>query len=204
MEKCNRMGFRCGFLNVAFSAIVASGCAYRKPLEAYVPSSEDPRYELCTQAIEHPLYSLVPRHREQIKPYDIFHWTTWALVGNDDNGIFGELSSRPYSEDISTKTFLSWAARNPIHNLTFYALGSAERKTNECFALIRASPAEITAFGTTTHDRKWTWEFEFAFHDYKPYIGWKAPYGSRVFDGYVGWRHRGNFGLKFRPAKQRD
>lgn len=186
-------------------ALLLSGCAYRKPLGLYVPPQEDARHSVCALAAEHPLYQVVPRHREQLAWYDIPRWVTWAFVGNDDNGIFGEHASTSYSTNLSAKTFCSWAARNPGHNLTFYVLGSAEKEAHACFAVLRARSEAVKAMTKTQHGVvKSRWEFELALHDEKPYVGWRVPYGSRVFDGYFGWRHRGNFGMKFRPlAKNR-
>ena len=93
-------------LSVFVLSLLMPGCAYRKPIESYLPAKDDSRYKMCLKASKHPLYNIVPRHREQIRSCDFFHWATWAFAGNDDNGIFGELSSKPYSTNIFSKTFL--------------------------------------------------------------------------------------------------
>ena len=79
-----------------------SSCAtYKIPTENfYVPdrSTLDEKErnlyeEYQLQAANHWLYRIVPRHRSQIKCYDWGHSLTWALFGNDDEGLFAEAQS---------------------------------------------------------------------------------------------------------------
>ena len=152
-----------------------------------------------------PLYTLVPRHRCQIRWYDIPHWTTWSLFGNDDGGLFGEDNPHPYCPvyPVGGGKALSWWLRNPLHNFCYYVIGSAQRSNSE-FVLIELSACGIeflkytpVGYRVFAHRKG---GLLLAFHGGKPYFSLKIPY-NLAYHGefYVGWRYRGNFGVKFRP-----
>ena len=85
------------------------------------------------EALDHPLYQTIPRHRCQIRWFDLGHWSTWTLFGNDDDGIFGEEPTANYrlEERPDYKKAFLWWCRNPLHNFCFYVIGSAERTNSE-------------------------------------------------------------------------
>lgn len=185
-------------------------CSYKIPTEEWVLqqpcSQEDPRlWEQKLKAARHPLYAIIPRHRSQIRWYDVGHWTTWMLFGNDEAGLFGEDNPVPFLIDhpVSYSKAVRWSVRNPLHNLTFYVLGSAyvqnSRVTlveisNEGICTFQYMPAAPCKF---IRERQ---GFLIALHGWKPFICLKVTY-SDFHEGmsYIGWRDRGNLGVKFVP-----
>ncbi len=168
-----------------------------------IESEEGP---LVQKAREHWLYRVVPRGRDHLAWYDP-RWATWALFGNDDDGIFGEEISAVYSTSrkIGVTRASAWQVRNPLHNFCFYVIGSADKVNDEITFLslsrkgarsFQRDPVAKTVFadeGTS---------FFFGLHRWKPFISLRLVYGSRRFDAYLGWRERGNFGIKCIPCKR--
>lgn len=91
---------------------------------------------------DHWLYRIIPENRQALSIKQPWKWVTWALLGNDDDGIFGEGPSsgtkwrlrwggtaekvNDFSPGkISFNRFLAWQLRNPLHNFTFYVIGFA-------------------------------------------------------------------------------
>lgn len=193
-----------------FLVFLLPGCAtYKIPTETFaaVPqetTADDLQGRREKEALEHPLYHIIPRHRSQIRPYDLGHWTTWLLFGNDDDGIFGEGPNAKYRLDapISCSKALRWTCRNPLHNFCFYAIGSAYKPQSE-FALIKMEYGSLGFFKyrkkAEGNFRKGTFFF-LGFHGWKPYIFLRLLY-SQKYKGqwYLGWRERGNFGIMFLP-----
>ncbi|MBI2632492.1 hypothetical protein HYW75_05800 [Candidatus Pacearchaeota archaeon] len=190
--------------------ILFSGCTtYRTQTQNYYLPRNDGYNSIRQEALENKLYNVIPRHREQVKLYDLPHWIPWALMGNDDNGIFGENSGkRPYKLEIGTKTFCSWTARNPMHNLFFYVppLGTAGLKKHHTFSLIKCDNMGLKLFSTQKGSvfLEGNNTFQLSFYDFKPFISFKLSYSkNRRFDFYAGGRPEGAFGFKFRPIKKR-
>ncbi|MFQ5728962.1 MAG: hypothetical protein ACE5GN_01205 [Waddliaceae bacterium] len=189
--------------------LLMCGCApYRVCTHRFLRNSPDQGGNQ-KNALSHGLYQVVPRHRCQIKGYDVGHWFTWVLFGNDDDGIFGESSHKPYrpNRKNNVNKAIAWWFRNPLHNFTFYAIGSAHR-TNSEFALLNVNRRGVFAFhydpisknnfgGSGT-------SFFFALHGGKPYISLRLKYANNLFgEFYLGWRQRGNFGIKCHPLKKK-
>jgi len=155
----------------------------------------------------HPLYCVIPRHRSQIKWYDAGHWITWGLFGNDDDGIFGECTSYRCEQPNDGKKALAWGVRNPLHNFTFYVIGTANQR-NSGVTLLQVTPCHVasgcyTPQATTVFPSQSSC-FYLALHGWKPFLSWRLVYHPCYqFDFYLGWRCRGNFGLKFQPAAKR-
>lgn len=176
--------------------ILLSGCASYK-----VPTTEVAHPETA----QAPIYEIIPRHRSQIEWYDGGHWVTWALLGNDDGGVFGEDNPHPYSPHIPNKgrKAISWGIRNPLHNFCYYVIGSAHRQNSE-YTLFELSPEKVGFFKYNPSGYRVFASRKggvlLAFHGGKPFISLKIPY-TPSFHGefYLGWRYRGNFGMKFRP-----
>ena len=197
------MNARVVVISAVSGVLLSTGCAaYRVP-SSHFTSHDAPHRNIQEIAENHSLYSIVPRHRAQLAWYDLPRWTTWALIGNDDDGIFGEGGTKPYSTNITWQTFFSWSARNPLHNLDFYVLGSAGWKSHFSRNIARLDATGIHFGGHSTRvfgeGRR---AAILAFHDYKPFFSWNIGYGSRQFEGYIGWRPNGAFGIKFRPAQK--
>lgn len=160
------------------------GCApYRIPTQ---------NLDLEEPGLDHPLYKIIPRHRCQIRPLDLGHWITWTLFGNDDDGLFGEgphAHYRPQQSPSLGKAFC-WTLRNPFHNFCFYVIGSAHRENGK----INIIKLQSKLNGS---------RFLFAFHGGKPFLSLTVNYNpQRKGEFYIGWRERGNFGLKFLPYRQ--
>ena len=175
--------------------LLTTSCAsYKRPTISYLPEKKDPSYTAQKTALEHPVYNYIPRKREQIKWFDIGHRFNSGLLGNDDDGVFGERAG--FSTNITMKTFWAWQRRNPLHNFTFYVIGSAQWKKHHHFAVIKADHVETKLF--TVKHTKVTGEsqraFLFTFNDYKPFTLFRL-FGM---EGYLGWRATGNFGAAFR------
>lgn len=177
---------KCAIISI-FSLIITGCCRYEEQ--------------------SHWLYQVIPHHRSQIEWYDAPHWTTWLLFGNDDDGIFGECFSRPYKPN-EENTFIKavyWAARNPLHNLCFYGIGSAHR-TNSEFVFLRFGDNQFETFhyepvAKRVFGGKGT-SFLLALHGGKPFISLRIVYSEKVSSQfYFGWRERGNFGIKCSPIK---
>lgn len=152
------------------------------------------------QDVTHELYRVIPAHRSQIAWYDVGRWTTWALFGNDDDGIFGERMIRPFSDDRNFMTALQWTLRNPLHNFCFYVIGSADC-TNSAWKVLEITPEHTTTFGyqpvaDTVFAGKHS-SLLLAFHGGKPFLSicweWSQHHQTKF---YLGWRCRGNFGIK--------
>jgi hypothetical protein len=159
-------------------------------------------------ASESPIYRFVPRYREEIAWYDVPRWITWAMFGNEKDGIFGEDANPPYSKSADFGTFVSWTVRNPMSNFCFYVIGSADWKTHHSYSLIRGDESGAHFFGPDRKPAvfgKGSTAFNFAFNDYKPFLSLKFPLSNHhQSDFYFGWRPDGSFGIKLRPYVKRD
>ena len=207
----------CRFLPVVACLSLCYACApYKVPTQTFIESSLNcqngaaqgscpPKVcRVCTQqaAACHWLYAIVPRHRSQIEWYDLGHWSTWLLFGNDDEGIFGEISSANYkpNKPIMATKALFWWCRNPLHNLCGYVIGSAYQ-TNSHFTLLRFGQGRMCFChkcqgGGRVFGGKST-SFYLALHGCKPFVSLRLAYGTEyTSDFYFGWRERGNFGIK--------
>lgn len=212
LKSARKIILRLSFLVLILFA--CNGCAsYKIPTQAFLDKEEnqisDTR-QFCNQkaALEHPLYRVVPRHRCQIRWFDLGHWATWMLFGNDDDGIFGEESSAHYhlEEKISAWKALRWACRNPLHNFCFYVIGTAYTTNSEftflkidqeqfCFCTYRRSGGHNFGKGTS---------FFLGFHGWKPFFSLQLLYTPKWRGQfYLGWRERGNFGIKMLPCAKR-
>jgi hypothetical protein len=199
---------------LALSLFHLAGCAHykcdtsrflKRELTPESSEREQVRYKNEKDANNSPLYAIVPRHRCQIRWYDIGHWTTWMIFGNDDDGIFGESPRSPYEANAKNnlKKAMSWWIRNPLHNFTYYAIGSAHRKNSEltilnvnchgvCFC--HYSPLATRKYGSRCTS------FYLALHGGKPLISLRIAYPwKRKTELYLGWGRKGNFGIKFLP-----
>lgn len=193
-----------------FLTLLLAGCAtYKIPTESFVSLPcqmplDDNQNTRETQALAHPLYKIIPRHRSQIQWFDIGHWVTWMLFGNDDDGIFGEGPRALYkpNKPITCLKACQWSCRNPLHNFCFYVIGIAD-VTNSEFSLIKIEKNKgcIFSYRKQAEGNNGKGSFFFlGFHGWKPYIFLRLLY-SQKYKGqwYLGWRERGNFGIMFLP-----
>lgn len=167
-----------------------------------------PTNELCEESSVHWLYNYIPRHRSQIAWYDAGHWIMWGLLGNDDDGIFGEGLKAHYEPEKppSLGKAMKWQIRNPLHNFCFYVIGSANRENSE-FTLLKVTPFDfqLCHYEPTAHTVFPSKNscFYLALHGGKPFISFRLRWTpTTTTDFYFGWRERGNFGIKATPLKK--
>jgi hypothetical protein len=105
------------------------------------PASTEIARETRMRALRHPAYHFIPFQRDQMHWSDPRH-VTWYLLGNDEDGIFGEgmTSEHPYSTHINCATLFRWdVIRNFGHNMKYYPpLGSACFKKHWNWSLFKA------------------------------------------------------------------
>ena len=67
------------------------------------------------------LYVVIPPNKESAAWWNII---TWAIFGNDEDGIFGERSGVSGYDGIAPSfwQFVKWTTRNPLHNLFWHVL----------------------------------------------------------------------------------
>jgi hypothetical protein len=182
-----------------------TSCYYIKP-ETHICKKEYFLYENYQEkAAQHWLYRIVPRHRSQILWYDFGHWFTWALIGNDDHGIFSEAQLPLFKPECPVGLYkaLAWMVRNPFHNFCHYVVGSADKKNDEWVFLKinrnRWCCFQYNPIAHTVFAGRYT-SFFFGLHGGKPFISLRLAYGPKwKSDFYIGWREKGNFGIKVLP-----
>ena len=78
---------------------------------------------------------------------------------------------------------LKWSFRNPLHNFDFYIVGVADK------TFYRSG-----RFPDKNSDPRGGWDFEAVRYKFiwLPFVS----YHRQKFDFYLGWRNRGNFGIK--------
>lgn len=188
--------------------LMNSGCAaYKIKTNSFSLKENSNIEQECVKnhqnALNNPLYNLIPRHKSQLQWYDFGHWTTWMVFGNDDDGIFGEGTKACYRLNDRNDGYkaLSWWCRNPLHNFCFYVIGTAYRKENSSFSIIELSDEGLIGFKYSPNGKKQfigkKFGFYVVFHGGKPFISLRFLYHKkRHCEIYAGWRSRGNFGLK--------
>lgn len=171
-----------------------------------LPHEAEQMGKIQDEASRHWLYQYIPRHRSLIPWWALSHWCTWAFLGNDDDGLFGEGHHALYwkaSEPSSCKKALLWFLRNPLHNFTFYVIGSAWTENSEV-TLVKIA-ADQSEFFTYSPRAKTIFFSEnsslfIGLHGWKPFISLRILYSNQARgDFFVGWRERGNFGIKCIP-----
>jgi hypothetical protein len=183
---------------IGFACMALTGCAPYKIQNSDLDFTKN----------NHSMYHIIPRHRCQMAWYDAGHWAAWAFFGNDDDGIFGEDSAVPFCSEKPNgcAKALRWWLRNPLHNFCFYVIGSAHRMNGE-FTIIQWGPGNRYCLfwyepqGETVFAGSGT-SFYLGFHGWKPFVSLRIAYSRKLrSDFYIGWRPRGNFGIKLNFLK---
>jgi hypothetical protein len=198
---------------VIFICLLLTSCAsYKIPTAALMDTKRQHLGNISTSGSfspsqVHPLYRVIPKHRSQIQWYDLAHWATWMFFGNDDDGIFGEEKKTPYrlQESPSLSKAIKWACRNPLHNFCFYVIGNAHCINSE-FAILKLNRRKICfcTYRSTPEPHFEKPFFFLGFHGWKPFIAVHVYYNQKYRGQfYLGWRERGNFGIKFLPFVKR-
>ena len=178
--------------------VLLTGCMkYKIPTESLPYPNE---------SLDHPLYEIIPRHRCQLAWYDVGHWTSWMIFGNDDDGIFGEPANYHEKQSPGLKKALAWQLRNPLHNFCFYVIGSAQRQNSE-FDLLKIGQGKVEGMQYRgSGQNNFPYEsscFYLALHGGKPFVSLRLVYTPKYrSEFYIGWRERGNFGIKLLPIKK--
>lgn len=144
-------------------------------------------------------YKDTPRYYKDIPTYDVGSYLTWTFFGNEDDGIYGEKAEYLPDCPNDRKKALRWWMRNPCHNFCFYVIGSADR-VNSQVTLLHISKQGVKGLTYSKYP-----DIDFAFcesnlflglHGGKPFFFIRIGTEKRSLDCYIGWRDRGNFGLK--------
>ncbi len=121
--------------------------------------------------------------------------------------MFNEDQTNGVPKTVCFKDAAKWYARNPLHNFTFYTLGTVGNPEHLNLTLFAADNDGVRALKLNgeSYVFKERWSFQIAINDGFPFIAWKIPYRffggtKRQFDGYFGRRPSGSIGAKFRPA----
>lgn len=130
-----------------------------------------------------PQVASVKPYRESIGPKGVL----WAIFGNEDDP--NPPGDYLPGESVTWRR-VCWWFRNPLHNLTFYVLGCADKPT----AVIGRLPFSVFA-----PDGGWNWAFTFSGWFPRPFVSHR---GER-FQWYVGWRPpHGAIGIKFQKVQK--
>jgi hypothetical protein len=139
------------------------------------------------------LQRTVPSRREDAGGLALI---TWALFGNDEDGIFGERALVPGFGPAYPQTFgqfLRWWTRNPCHNLMFHVL-VWRRQDGSGFVVLEGPAPWCLLYWERPVTRNWArLEGSAILLRAIPFI-----LSVRVggFESYVGWRERGNPGAR--------
>jgi len=126
----------------------------------------------------------------------------WALVGNDEDGLFGERGG--YVRAPTHQGACFWALRNPLHNVTFHVIGTAGETNHSAFTLLSLGTKRISGCHTNTLQYVKGAGLNIQLHDVRPFISFHLPvWKNREFTMHTGWCERGNFGLSLRPWQKR-
>ena len=137
---------------------------------------------------QHWLYKVIPKSRAEARGASLI---TWAVFGNDMEGIFGERSIVPTYGEMTTRNFVRWWIRNPFHNLSWHVLDWPRKKV---YVLVEI-PGQKTFFWR--EPRNWVADdHQFQVVLIPPFISWRTD----KWEGYLGWRSGGEFGIAFRRA----
>ena len=142
---------------------------------------------------------LYPESRNAIGPHEADSQLAWALLGNDDDGIFGEKTS-DFQGELSCSRALACQLRNPLHNFCFYVIGSADRCNDE-LDLLKITKNGVCIFHyhpyakTVFADQNSS--LYLGLHGGKPFFSLRLNYFyDRQLDFYFGWREKKR---QFRP-----
>ncbi|MEO7297049.1 MAG: hypothetical protein ABI042_00580 [Verrucomicrobiota bacterium] len=122
----------------------------------------------------------IPRHHPT--PLQKFNPLFW--IGNVDDPVPPEW----YRPENRARNML-WGFRNPMHNFFFYVVGIADKE----FEVVGRFPGKVSG-----PEGGWNWTV----CKYKclrlPFVSYKR--GN--FNFYLGWRNRGNFGVKLNYSRK--
>ena len=118
----------------------------------------------------------------------IFRKVVWALFGNDEDGIYGDVCWNP-TQKKTVWIAVKWWIRNPLHNLFFHVLSVPKP-----FFSIGDYPKDVF-----NPNGGWNHVTHYGANGIKyPFISY---IGAIKF--YIGWRERGNFGIKLTRNSKR-
>ncbi|MBA3236737.1 MAG: hypothetical protein H0T62_00100 [Parachlamydiaceae bacterium] len=169
---------------------------------------------------DHWLYNYIPQNQEELLKKPCWQRITWALFGNDDDGIFGEgpHSGHRWIEKWDGKInkeikifepgkicftrFLSWQIRNPLHNFTAYVIGFKNAVNVSFTQLALITTKEISFYQklrkVSVFPMNDSSGVYIGLHNNRPFISLRCKVMNKWLESYAGWRPRGGFGLAFR------
>ena len=117
----------------------------------------------------------------------LVHWFIWAFFGNELDGPVGAGTKWNPTGEVSFKRRVGWWLRNPAHNFTWHVIGFADKNS------IR--------FDFNDEDMPgWNHAWSYKEGSTRKYHYW-LYLGKRI-TFYIGWRGRGNFGIKLNFKKE--
>lgn len=191
-------------LAVFNSGCVTSRSQYRRPVESFIEreGASTERIEFQEVAVTHRLYEFIPRHRSQVPWWAAGTWMTWSLLGNDDDGIFGERLQPPQPVNFRTLAKWSMPGVNFAHNLNGYVLGTMWRKQHSHFDLLFLDSRDGVHAFHRTQGKVWgpgRWSFNLTFNDWLPFVGLRLG----ILETGLGWKMNGSLTAAFRKAHVR-
>lgn len=118
----------------------------------------------------------------------------WALIGNDDDGLYGDDKWRA-GRAKTWRLAVEWWLRNPMHNLMWYGIGVADRWR-----------AVVGRWGDAFHrpGGGWLWCRTVVAIGSRRIVLPYVSYISEHVKAYAGWRPSGAFGLKLNISLHGD
>lgn len=148
----------------------------------------------------HWLYKIVPPTRPVLYDPRII---TWALFGNDEDGIFGE-RSRIWSTDHPKQTFkvfLMWWKRNPLYNLFAHVIDWQHENSFMLFEYNSILKKRWKFFSKRSSKLLWAEPTDENFG--QVFVAVWPPsliFRNGKIEGYALWYYNGKFGFAFRKA----
>lgn len=170
---------------------------------------------------DHWLYNYIPKNQNELATKPCWQKIAWGLFGNDDDGIFGEgpHSGHRWIErwggkvdkkeakvfepgKICFKRFLSWQARNPLHNFTAYVIGFKKAKNISFIQLALITTKQFTFYQKLKKVNVFPMNdnsgMYLGLHNKRPFFSFRCFVIKKWMEGYAGWRPGGGFGLACR------
>lgn len=196
----------CRWSLVLLAALAGAGCVtsrsrYHWPVESFIEreGASEERIAFQEEAAKHGLYDFIPRHRSQVPWWAAGTWITWALLGNDDDGIFGERLQPP--KPVTFGVFARWTmpGANFAHNFNGYVIGTAWRKEHAHFDVLLLDSREGVRVMRKAAPKVWgpgRWSLNLTCNDWLPFFGLRLG----IVELGAGWKAHGGFGAAFRRA----
>jgi hypothetical protein len=170
-------------------AVLVAGCRSTPTPHHSEPVSEKSKSGNQTNAVplESQCHSLVVTPSARDRHIPIYHKLNpfWWFMNVDDPN-----PPAWFSPDSNCRR-VKWFLRNPFHNFGFYVIGIADHE------FVRSG-----GYPGLNSDPDGGWNFAVSKYKWRrlPY----ASYWRGRFEFYIGWRNRGNFGIKISFSREKE